>query len=228
MTWEVITGDCLEVMPTLNRGDIAAVITDPPYGIAVKTNYAERQRTALAQCNNFPPIVGDDRPFDPRPFLSFPVVVMFGANYYADKLPFGGWVVWDKLNGLTSKRDWGFNDNSDCELIWTNQGNAARLIPHRWMGAMKESEHNERRVHPTQKPVALMATLIERYTQPGDLILDPYCGSGATGIAAVQTGRRFIGIEISDTYADIARERISKAAEQARQLAIPLGVGGPE
>lgn len=216
--WQVITGDCLEVMPTLDRTAIAAVITDPPYGIGVKTNYAERQRTALALCNNFAPIVGDNGPFDPRPFLSFPIVVMFGANYYADKLPIsGGWVVWDKLNGLTSKREWGFNDNSDCELIWTNIGNAARLIPHRWMGAMKESESAERRVHPTQKSVALMAAIIEKYTQPGDLIFDPFCGSGSTGVAAINTGRRFLGIEISEDYADIARARIAKAAEQARQ-----------
>ena len=217
--WEVITGDCLEVLPTLDRASIAAVVTDPPYGIALQTNYASRKRAALAACNDFPPITGDNKPFDPRSLLAFPVVVLFGANYYADKLPpSGGWVVWDKLNGLNSKRDWVFNDNSDCELIWTNKGNAARLIPHRWMGAMKESESNERRVHPTQKPVALMAVLIERYTQPGDLILDPLCGSGTTGVACVQTGRRFIGIEIDPGYADIARARIAKAAEQARQL----------
>ena len=219
--WQVITGDCLEVMRTLPAGSVDAVITDPPYGIGLQTNYASRKRTALAACNDFLPIAGDDKPFDPRPFLPFPVVVLFGANYYADRLPpSGGWVVWDKLNGLSSKRAWGFNDNSDCELIWTNQGNAARLIPHRWMGAMKESEGNERRVHPTQKPIALMAELIKQYTQPGDLILDPFCGSGTTGVACVQTGRRFIGIEIDEGYATIARARIAKAAEQARQLTL--------
>ena len=157
MTWQVITGDCLEVMPTLTA-KVDAVITDPPYGIGLATNYATRKRAALARCNDFPPIANDDRPFDPRPFLGFPAVVLFGANYYANQLPVsGGWVVWDKLNGLKSGRDWGFNDNSDCELIWTNVGNAARLIPQRWMGAMKETESAERRVHPTQKPVALMA-----------------------------------------------------------------------
>jgi site-specific DNA-methyltransferase (adenine-specific) len=221
--WQVITGDCLEVIPTLAAGSVDAVVTDPPYGIGLQTNYASRKRGALAACNDFQPIAGDNKPFDPRPLLGFPVVVLFGANYYADRLPpSGGWVVWDKLNGLSSKRSWGFNDNSDCELIWTNQGNAARLIPHRWMGAMKESEGNERRVHPTQKPVALMAVLIERYTRPGDLILDPFCGSGTTGVACVQTGRRFIGIEIDPGYADIARARIAKAAEQARQEPLPL------
>ena len=217
------TGDCLDIMRTLEAGSVDAVITDPPYGIALATNYASRKRTALAACNDFPPIAGDNAPFDPRPLLVFPVVVLFGANYYADRLPpSGGWVVWDKLNGLSSKRAWGFNDHSDCELIWTNQGNAARLIPHRWMGAMKESESNERRVHPTQKPVALMAALIGQYTQPGATVLDPFMGSGTTGVACVQTGRNFIGIEIDPGYAEIARARIEKAQLQARQEALPL------
>ena len=219
--WQVITGDCLDILPTLAAGSVDAVITDPPYGIGKLNKFGSRSNLTVAM--PYTPIIGDDKPFDPVPFLGFPVVVMFGANWYADKLPpSGGWVVWDKLNGLSSKRAWGFNDNSDCELIWTNQGNAARLIPHRWMGAMKESEGNERRVHPTQKPIALMAELIKQYTQPGDLILDPFCGSGTTGVACVQTGRRFIGIEIDPGYADIARARIAKAAEQARQLTLGI------
>jgi site-specific DNA-methyltransferase (adenine-specific) len=208
-------GDCLDVMRTLPAASVDAVITDPPYGIAVETNYRERKRTALAPCNDFSPIVGDDKPFDPSPFLSFPVVVLFGANYYADKLPVsGGWVVWDKLNGLASKREWGFNDNSDCELIWTNVGNAARLIPHRWMGAMKQSEQQSRRIHPTQKPVTLMKKIIQQYTRPGDTILDPFMGSGTTGVAAVQLDRSFIGIEIDPQYYAIAERRIRAAQQQ--------------
>ena len=87
---------------------------------------------------------------------------------------------------------------------------------------MKESESNERRVHPTQKPVALMAALIGQYTQPGATVLDPFMGSGTTGVACVQTGRNFIGIEIDPGYAEIARQRIEKAQLQARQEALPL------
>lgn len=76
----------------------------------------------------------------------------------------------------------------------------------------------ERTIHPTQKPTKLIRAWVENSSQPGDLILDPFCGSGTTGVACIQTGRRFIGIEIDPTYADIARARIAKAAEQARQL----------
>ena len=76
--------------------------------------------------------------------------------------------------------------------------------------------------HPAEKPLDLMLWLIEHSTRPGDLILDPFCGSGTTGVACVQTGRRFLGIEIDEGYADIARARIAKAAEQARQEPLPL------
>jgi len=215
MEYELHRGDCLAIMPTL--GKVNAVITDPPYGMNLATNYAERKRGALALCNNFRPIVGDNKPFDPRPFLFASVVVMFGANYYAQRLPASGaWIVWDKLDGLESGRELGFNDNSDCELIWTNKGNAARIIRHRWMGAMKGSEQDKTRVHPTQKPVALMEQIIRNYTNPGDLVLDPFMGSGTTGVAAMLTGRRFIGIELDPRYFAVAEQRIADAARQAR------------
>ena len=221
-TWEregiqLYLGDCLEVLPTLEAGSVDAVITDPPYGAGIATNYKTRKRGALAECNDFAPIVGDFQPFDPSPFLSLRTVVLFGANYYANKLPpCSGWIVWDKLDGLASDRTLGFNDNSDCELIWTNQNRAARIISHRWMGCMKASEHGQRRVHPTQKPVALLVTILEHYTEPGTTILDPFMGSGTTGVACVQTGRNFIGIEIDPGYFDIARQRIERAMLQPR------------
>jgi len=214
---ELIYGDCLEHLDYLYKVGAKALITDPQYGIGLKTNYKDRRRGKLAECNNFAPIVGDDRPFDPSPWLhNFSVVVLFGANYYADKLPIsGGWIVWDKLNGLESKRTWGFADNSDCELIWTNVGNAARILRHRWMGALKESERNQRRVHPTQKPIALMQRIIEHFTEPGDLVIDPYMGSGTTGIACAQTQRNFIGVEISAHNFDLSVGRVSAAAQEA-------------
>ena len=217
MTVELYLGDCLEIMPTLEDGSVDAVITDPPYGIGVLTNYRERKRAALAECNDFPLIHGDDKPFDPEPFLDYQTVILFGANYYADKLPIsGGWITWDKLDGLTSKREIGFNDSSDCELIWTNKGNTARILRHRWMGAMKGSENGDRRVHPTQKPIALMKMIVEHWTEPGDTILDPFMGSGTTGVACVQTGRNFIGIEIEPMYYEIAEKRIAEAQLQIR------------
>jgi len=222
MTVQLIQGDCLEVLPTLAANSIDAVVTDPPYGIGLATNYHERKRGALAQCNNFAPIVGDGQPFDPEPFLAFGVVVLFGADHYARRLPgSGAWIVWDKLDGLESGRSIGFNDNSDCELLWTNKGNAARILRHRWMGCMKGSEHGERRVHPTQKPVALMTDIVRHYTPEGATVLDPFMGSGTTGVACVKTGRNFIGIEIDPTYFAIAERRIAEAQAQLRLPEVP-------
>ena len=210
-------GDCLEILPTLADDSVDALITDPPYGIGILTNCKKRKRAALTECNDFPPIHGDDKPFDPSLFLDFPVIVLFGANYYADRLPVsGGWIIWDKLDGLISKREIGFNDNSDCELIWTNKGNVARILRHRWMGAMKGSENSNRRVHPTQKPIALMKMIVSNWTESGNVILDPFMGSGTTGVACVQTGRDFIGIEIEPKYFEIAEKRIKEAQMQLR------------
>lgn len=206
MMVELYCNDCSNIKPQAD-----AVITDPPYGMNAKVNYKSRKRGALAECNDFKPILGDDAPFDPSPWLGYPTVVLFGANWYANRLPVSGaWIVWDKLDGLTSGRDVGFNDNSDCELIWTNQGKAARIMRHRWMGCMKASEHGQRRVHPTQKPVELMVKIIRYVTQPGETVFDPYMGSGSTGIACVQTGRDFIGVEIVPEYFEVAKSRIEK------------------
>jgi len=208
-------GDCLEILPTLDITKIDAVISDPPYGMDAKVNYKTRKRGALAECNDFLPIVGDSEPFDPTPWLQFSTIALFGANWYADNLPISGaWIVWDKLDGLTSSRKIGFNDNSDCELIWTNHGKASRILHHRWMGCMKGSEHGQRRVHPTQKPVALMEQLIDYLTNPGDTVIDPYMGTGSTGIACEKLGRGFIGIEINRKYFDIASRRMEEARMQ--------------
>jgi len=194
-------GDCREILPL----EADALVSDVPYGIGLPTNYKARKRGPLAGANDYQPIVGDDKPFDPKHLLNYPVVVLFGANFFADKLPIsGGWIVWDKLNGLKSKRKYGFCDNSDCELIWTNVGSAVRLLQHRWMGMLKDSERREKRNHPTQKPVQLLMDILEMKTKPGDVVLDPYMGTGSTGRACVRTGRKFIGIEIDEDYFNIA------------------------
>jgi site-specific DNA-methyltransferase (adenine-specific) len=206
---ELFLGDCFEVMRGIPDGMIDAVITDPPYGVALKTNYRERGRGRLWQANDYPPIVGDDKPFDPTPFLKYHTVILFGANYFADKLPASmGWIVWDKREGIV------INDQADCELIWTNQHRAARIFSHLWNGMLKASERDQRRVHPTQKPVALMQWIIENYTSPGDTILDPFMGSGTTGVACARLNRNFIGIEISEQYFEIAKRRIAEAQAQ--------------
>lgn len=187
-----------------------AIITDPPYGISLETDYKSNQRGKLSQCNDFPKIYGDDRPFDPAHLLHFETIVLFGANHFADKLPqSSGWFIWDKRDGMSS------NDQSDCELAWTNRQRAARIFRHRWNGMIKASEKDSRRVHPTQKPVALFKWVITQLQLPPDtLIVDPYLGSGPCGVAAGELGYNFLGVEIVEQYYKAAVKRISAAFAQ--------------
>jgi site-specific DNA-methyltransferase (adenine-specific) len=208
----IFHGDCRAILPGLSERP-ALVLTDPPYGVDLKTDYATRQRTALAQCNDFPPIAGDDTPFDPSHILALDCPsILWGANYYADKVPPSpSWLVWDKLDGLTSKRDIGFNDQADLEMAWSNLGGPARICYHRWMGAMKGSEQDKRRLHPSHKPVYLMRwCLLRAKLQPGALVLDPYMGSGPIAQACKELGYRYIGIELVEAYAEIAARRLAQ------------------
>lgn len=209
-TVTIYHADLWPLVASLPKPDL--VLTDPPYGISERTDRASKGRGNLARSNDFAPVHGDDVPFDPLPLLALGRVVLFGANHYADRLPASAsWLVWDKLDGLrTDKRIVGFDDNADVELAWTNVGGPARLISHRWKGLLKASERADQRVHPTQKPVALMAHVVAWLTKPGDLILDPYMGSGSTLRAAKDLGRRAIGIDIEERYCEVAAQRCAQ------------------
>lgn len=204
-------GDAREIVPSLQG--VAACITDPPYGIGLKTNFADRKCSMLTEANNYEPIFGDDEDFDPAHLLRFPVVALFGANYFANSLPRADqWFVWDKRCGMAQ------NDMSDAELVWVKGTKriSTRLLQHMWNGMLKDSERDERRLHPTQKPIAVMEWIVSQITKPNDLVLDPYLGSGATGVACVKMGRPFIGCEMSPAYFDIACKRIEDAQRQGQ------------
>jgi site-specific DNA-methyltransferase (adenine-specific) len=214
--------DCREVLPTIQLGSVDLVLTDPPYGIGLDTANGKRKRGrpvcassgghSVAAANDYPPVFGDDEPFDPSPLMRFGRVILFGANHYSSRLPESpSWLVWNKTAGLQSSRPIGFNDNADAELIWTNLGGPVRILGHQWIGLMKATERGDARVHPTQKPVALLRWMVERFTSPNDLVLDPYLGSGSTLRAAMDAGRRAIGIEIEERYCEIAAKRLQQA-----------------
>jgi site-specific DNA-methyltransferase (adenine-specific) len=195
--------DCRDVLPLLGKVD--AVVTDPPYGIShVKGTGGKGKHNV----RNIAPILGDDEPFDPSPFLGFEHVIMWGANHFAARLPHGRWMAWDKLAGLPE-----FDSFSDVEFAWRNGRGKDRLFSHLWKGICQASEKGDRRDHPTQKPVALMRWCIEQLPDP-QTILDPFMGSGTTGVAAVQMGRGFIGIERDADYFRIACKRIEDTQRQ--------------
>ncbi len=198
-------GDCADLLPDIEPDSVDLLLTDPPYGIDWDTDYAGRGMGKLTASTTWPAIPNDATPFDPASLLSFGRCVLFGANHYADKLPASaGWIVWDKDLGLNT------SDLSDAELAWTNVTGGVRVFRHLWKGMLKDSERNTKRVHPTQKPVVLMRWIVEKWTEPGDLVLDPYMGSGPIARACADLGRRYIGIEIVEEYVDAAISRLGQ------------------
>ena len=196
-------GDCMDILPTLNKVD--AVITDPPYGIN------ENSKKVASRGNMAAPKDYGDFDWDkaPPPDELIELIrtkgkyqAFFGGNYFTLP-PTSCWLVWDKLNGD--------NDFADCELAWTNWPKAVRRLQWRWNGMIRQG--NEERYHPTQKPLEVMKWIIELCPK-SDTILDPFMGSGTTGVAAIQMGRKFVGIERDPKYFEIACKRIKQAISQ--------------
>ena len=193
------------IFPLLPNVD--AVLADPPYGHGWSgiNSTAKGGRNWTRRRNEA--IVGHDLPFNPQPFIDVGCpCVLWGANHYAHRLPSSaGWFVWDKRDSTAS------NNLSDCEMAWTDAVGSVRLFRHMWNGLCRDSEIGEH-YHPTQKPVALMQWCLSFVD--GDTILDPFMGSGTTGVACIRTGRRFIGVEIEEKYCAIAVERMERELAQ--------------
>jgi len=224
----IIQGDCLACLPI----DADAVISDPPYGIGYfhsggrggGTMRNPEAARAKAFQGKDAMIVGDNHAFDPRPWLQFKIVVLFGANHYSDKLPKSAkWLIWDKI---VVPETYGKFSFADCEMAWTNQTGTARIYKHLWQGCRRAGESNKGgKLHPNRKPVELMMwTMDQCGVQEGTTVLDPYMGSGTTGIACIRTGRKFIGIEIDPAHFETARKRLEN---ELRQGLLPLTHNSP-
>jgi site-specific DNA-methyltransferase (adenine-specific) len=185
-------GDCLEILPTLPKVD--AVITDPPYGIldhGGKWGKKADLQWDRAPANNMQQLLD-----------AADAQIIWGGNYFSLP-PSRGWLVWRKPDRVPSA--------ADVELAWTSRDMNARLLTH-----SIAATNAERVGHPTQKPLAVMRWSLS-FTS-GD-VLDPFMGSGTTGVACAQLGRKFIGIELERRYFDIACERIDNAYRQTRLFA---------
>lgn len=203
----LLLGDCLEILPAV--GAVHAVVTDPPYGIGfAKGDCVTGSRLCASRFTD--PIVGDSEPFDPAPLLSYSEIIMWGADHYRARLPERGrFLAWDKKAG------WTFEDTfSDVEFAWHSEGGASKIIDYLWKGVRQDGEKGLPKYHIMQKPIAVMEWCISQLRGPAQIILDPYMGSGTTGVACVKLGRKFIGIEIDEGYFDIACSRIEKAYAQ--------------
>jgi DNA modification methylase len=199
-------GDCREILPTLGKVD--AVVTDPPYGIG-----ADKGHSGARSFNGSKPIPqnsyddewDDTRP-DPTIFKAILDIserqIIWGGNYFADLLPAQGkWLWWDKCQTMPTY--------GDGELAWTN---LEGTVPKKFTYANnKLFADRVERFHPTQKPLPLINWCL-RFVD--GTVLDPFMGSGTTGVACAKLGRKFIGIEIEPKYFDIACRRIEKAYAQ--------------
>ena len=198
-------GDCRDILPTLPKVD--AVITDPPYGI---DKDGQKRTTGGHGGRKAYEFLGWDaeRP-EPEVFdlilQAADASVIWGGNYFADLLPpTMRWLVWDKGQRI---------NQSDGELAWTSMQAALRICTMNRVELLKDGAQ-----HPTQKPVALMAWCIKQAGDP-ETILDPFMGSGTTGVACMTLGRKFIGIEREPKYFEIACRRIEDAQRQERLFA---------
>jgi len=188
---KLLLGDCLELMKDIPDKSIDAVITDPPY----PDYYADEYKY-------FDGILEPLNKLKCRQMIFWSAKVDFPLDYTAIH-------IWDKWIGAGSQYERIFDRNGGKEykvFKYAAVGNEFR--------AQIAKDINTD--HPSQKPIQLLRTLVERYTKKGDTILDPFMGSGTTGVACVQTGRNFIGIEIEPKYFEIAQKRIKDAQQQMR------------
>lgn len=203
--------DCMDVLPTLERVD--AVITDPPYGInAARSRNSQKDGWVDYGIDGWDKERPSKAPFDLMRKISR-LQIIWGGNYFTDYLPPSQqWLSWDKGQD-------GFS-LADFELAWSSQDKAARRIHYPRSLALQDGKQ-----HPTQKPVAVMRWCLEQMGRP-ETVLDPFMGSGTTGVACVQLGRKFIGIEREPKYFDIACRRIEEAYKQG--VLIPHETPKPE
>ena len=191
------------VAKLMNGEKADMVFTDPPYGIS----HSGKGIEGATKENNFGEILGDNDVSVAKGSFNlcqseFPdaTLIFWGANYYCSALPDGfGWLVWDKeKEGDTF---------SGAELAFVNKGIRLDVFRHRWHGMIKSSEMGEKRLHPTQKPVALVEFCFTNY-QAGKSILDLFLGSGSTMVAAHQLNRKCYGMELDCRYVDVIVKRM--------------------
>ena len=189
-------GDCLDILPTLEAGSVDAVITDPPYGCG-KADWDDAFPTAWYAASRR---------------VAEMVVIITGSQGLVDTVPLVGADFIDVIAA------WNMNGMTRSNIGFGNW--LAAVIaggkPRQGQNVLRFVTKDKVSGHPTIKQVEYMVKLIERLTEPGATILDPFMGSGTTGVACVKTGRNFIGIEIDPDYYAIAEKRIAEAQMQPR------------
>ena len=190
---------------------INLVLTDPPYGVRIvdrKTGKIGSGSKIYAEC------IGDintdiaEENYRIIRVISNNIIIWGGQNFTRFLPPSCGWLFWDKLKN-TENLSFG-----DGELAWSNIGTKIKKYSFKWNGFCRDGDKmlNEK-LHPNQKPVELHVKILEDFTQPDDVILDCFGGSGTTLIACELTGRKCLMMEISPEYCDIIKKRYNRLTE---------------
>lgn len=192
------------------------VFTDPPYGINVVQNkqvggdnatHFNGKKGAIVKSSTYKPIENDDTTETAQ--KNFEIVkdisnnqILFGGNYFTDFLkPSRCWIVWDKQNT---------GNFADAELAWTSFEKGIKLYKFMWNGLVREGNREvegKARVHPTQKPVGMIAYILKDFSKENDTVLDCFGGSGSTLIACEQTNRKCRMMELDPHYCDVIIKR---------------------
>jgi DNA modification methylase len=236
----LILGDCLEVLPTLTGVD--AVVTDPPYKMRGGGGTVPIRGHGVTEAKSESFSVGEPWGYsldwveavlrlEPKHFVVFCNSYMLGglSHELERTMQMGAVFVWKKPNAPPNCRN---TPKWDCEfVVWMKHPKATNGRAKEFRSQVLEvpfpvagcfaSERvlkpgTVQAAHPTQKPVAVTHPFVERFTDAGQTVLDPFMGSGTTGVACVQTGRKFVGVEIDPNYFDIACRRIEAAYAQMR------------
>ena len=211
MKSEVYNTDCLEAMRLMKDNQFDLAIVDPPYGINQTAFRISTPKGAAAKTKKYNNKVFKQKTPDTDYFINLFRVsknqVIWGANYFNLKLEEGKqWLFWDK----DTQAKYG-----DGELAYTSFIGAIKKFKHTWHGMIQEDMKNkEKRIHPTQKPVALYKWLLKNYAKEGDTILDTHLGSGSSRIACHEMNYDFTGYEIDKDYFDASDKRFKLATSQ--------------
>lgn len=206
----IICQDCLNFLSKAPSNSIDLIFTDPPYGQGM-ANKKSVGAGIMAASTSYQPKDWDDKIPTEDYFLEMLRVsknqIIFGGQFFTRFLPPSRcWLVWDKREGSAS-------DNfADCEMAWTSFDAPNRLFRYLQRGMIRR--HKEPRLHPTQKPEALAKWILHQFSLPGEIICDPFMGSGTFVVVAARLGRRYIGIDTESDYVEIAQSRLQKSQLQ--------------
>jgi site-specific DNA-methyltransferase (adenine-specific) len=203
--------DCLEAMKKIPDKSVDLILTDPPYGIQIdKMGFVTSGpiKVGGAYRNDYRGTNWDSKRISVEMINEMLRIsknqIIFGGEHYTDILaPTRCWILWDKR--CCEKNS---NDFADGEMAWTSFDKPTRVFRYLWYGMLQDNMlKKEERVHPTQKPVSLFAWILENFSKPTDIILDPFLGSGTTLIACRKTNRVGMGFEINSEYESVIRKR---------------------